>query len=50
MFRLLNKYKGESKSEKKVRLEERAKEVVDGKKSGEGKKPFFVKSGLNVSL
>lgn len=47
LFRLLNKYKGESKQEKKVRLEAKAAEVVDGKK-GEGKKPFFVKSGLNV--
>lgn len=46
MFRLLNKYKGETKSEKKVRLEERAKEVVDGKKSGEGKK---VSHGLEVT-
>lgn len=48
LFRLLNKYKGETKSEKKVRLEERAKEVAEGKKADEGKKPFFVKSGLNV--
>ncbi|KAM0752509.1 L30e-like protein [Meredithblackwellia eburnea MCA 4105] len=47
LFRLLNKYKGETKQEKKVRLEERAKEIADGKKVGEGKKPFFVKSGLN---
>ncbi|KAK4700669.1 large subunit ribosomal protein L7Ae, partial [Phenoliferia sp. Uapishka_3] len=47
LFRLLNKYKGETKQEKKVRLEERAKEIADGKKAGEGKKPVFVKSGLN---
>ncbi|KAI5480958.1 hypothetical protein MNV49_006768 [Pseudohyphozyma bogoriensis] len=47
LFRLLNKYKGETKQEKKVRLEERAKELAEGKKAGEGKKPFFVKSGLN---
>ena len=33
LFRLLNKYKGETKSEKKVRLEERAKEVAEGKKA-----------------
>jgi large subunit ribosomal protein L7Ae len=47
LFRLLNKYKGETKQEKKVRLEERAKEVAEGKKLGDGKKPLFVKSGLN---
>jgi hypothetical protein len=48
LFRLLNKYKGETKAEKKVRLEARAAEIAEGKKSDEGKKPFFVKSGLNV--
>jgi len=52
LFRLLNKYKGESKQEKKVRLETKAADLADGKKSDETKKPFFIKSGLNhvVSL
>ncbi|GAA5883917.1 hypothetical protein JCM16303_004698 [Sporobolomyces ruberrimus] len=52
LFRLLNKYKGESKQEKKVRLETKAADLADGKKSDESKKPFFIKSGLNhvVSL
>ncbi|SCZ91009.1 BZ3500_MvSof-1268-A1-R1_Chr1-3g02472 [Microbotryum saponariae] len=47
LFRLLNKYKGETKQEKKVRLEQKAADLADGKKSDESKKPFFVKSGLN---
>ncbi|SCV68873.1 BQ2448_994 [Microbotryum intermedium] len=49
LFRLLNKYKGETKQEKKLRLEQKAADLADGKKSDESKKPFFVKSGLNVS-
>lgn len=48
LFRLLNKYKGETKQEKKVRLEAKAADLAGGKKSDESKKPFFVKSGLNV--
>ncbi|ORY85330.1 ribosomal protein L4 [Leucosporidium creatinivorum] len=47
LFRLLNKYKGETKQEKKVRLEAKAADLAGGKKSDESKKPFFVKSGLN---
>jgi len=47
LFRLLNKYKGETKQEKKVRLEQKAADLAGGKKSDESKKPFFVKSGLN---
>jgi large subunit ribosomal protein L7Ae len=53
LFRLLNKYKGESKQEKKARLEAKAADLAAGKKDlDESKKPFFVKSGLNhvVSL
>jgi hypothetical protein len=50
LFRLLNKYKGETKQEKKVRLEAKAADLAGGKKSDESKKPFFVKSGLNVRL
>lgn len=47
LFRLLNKYKPESKQEKKARLEQKAQDLANGKKSDESKKPFFVKSGLN---
>ncbi|EMS19924.1 large subunit ribosomal protein L7Ae [Rhodotorula toruloides NP11] len=53
LFRLLNKYKGESKQEKKARLEAKAADLAAGKKDlDESKKPYFVKSGLNhvVSL
>lgn len=50
LFRLLNKYKGETKQEKKARLEQKAADLAGGKKSDETKKPFFVKSGLNVSV
>ncbi|GAA5898283.1 hypothetical protein JCM6882_000120 [Rhodosporidiobolus microsporus] len=52
LFRLANKYKGESKQEKKERLEAKAADLAAGKKLDETKKPFFVKSGLNhvVSL
>ncbi|KAK4054826.1 60S ribosomal protein L8 [Microbotryomycetes sp. JL201] len=47
LFRLLNKYKAETKQEKKARLEQKAADLAGGKKSDESKKPFFVKSGLN---
>lgn len=48
-FRLADKYAGESKQEKKARIEDKAKALAEGKKVDETKKPFFVKSGLNVS-
>ena len=50
LFKLLNKYRPESKQEKKARLDAVAKDVADGKKSdpkADGKKPLFVKYGLN---
>ncbi|GAA5992569.1 hypothetical protein JCM11641_002635 [Rhodosporidiobolus odoratus] len=52
LFRLANKYKGETKQEKKERLEAKAAALAKGEKLDESKKPFFVKSGLNhvVSL
>jgi large subunit ribosomal protein L7Ae len=52
LFRLANKYKGETKQEKKERLAANAADIASGKKLDETKKPFFVKSGLNhvVSL
>merc|ERR1712000_482784 len=53
LFRLANKYKGETKQEKKARLEAKAADLAAGKKDlDESKKPYFIKSGLNhvVSL
>ncbi|PWN92040.1 putative RPL8B-60s large subunit ribosomal protein L7a.e.B [Acaromyces ingoldii] len=50
LFKLLNKYRPESKQEKKARLDAVAKDVADGKKTdpkADGKKPLFVKYGLN---
>lgn len=50
LFKLMNKYRPESKQEKKARLDAVAKDVADGKKSdpkADGKKPLFVKYGLN---
>lgn len=50
LFKLLNKYRPESKQEKKARLAAVAKDVADGKKAdpkADGKKPLFVKYGLN---
>ncbi|PWZ02619.1 L30e-like protein [Testicularia cyperi] len=50
LFKLLNKYRPESKQEKKVRLDAAAKDIADGKKAdpkADGKKPLFVKYGLN---
>lgn len=50
LFKLMNKYRPESKQEKKARLDAVAKEVADGKKAdpkADGKKPLFVKYGLN---
>lgn len=47
MFKLLNKYRPESKIEKKTRLEATASAAADGKDKDETKKPLFVKYGLN---
>lgn len=50
LFKLMNKYRPESKQEKKARLSAVAKDVADGKKAdpkADGKKPLFVKYGLN---
>ncbi|GAA6016811.1 hypothetical protein JCM8202_004437 [Rhodotorula sphaerocarpa] len=47
-FRLAQKYKGETKQEKKARLDQRAADLAAGKKElDESKKPYFIKSGLN---
>jgi len=50
LFRLLNKYRPETKQEKKARLDAQAKAVTEGddsKKGPDGKKPVYVKYGLN---
>ncbi|CAK5279272.1 unnamed protein product, partial [Mycena citricolor] len=47
LFKVLNKYRPETKAEKKTRLETTAKAVAEGKETKETKKPLFVKSGLN---
>ena len=49
-FRLLNKYRPETKQEKKARLDKEAEAIAanEGKKpERDGKKPLFVKMGLN---
>lgn len=50
LFKLMNKYRPESKQEKKARLDAVAKEVAAGNKvdpKADGKKPLYVKYGLN---
>ncbi|KIK64140.1 hypothetical protein GYMLUDRAFT_57141 [Collybiopsis luxurians FD-317 M1] len=47
LFKLLNKYRPESKAEKKSRLEATAAAAADGKDKDDSKKPLFVKYGLN---
>jgi len=47
LFKLLNKYRPETKQEKKARLEAAAKAQADGKKESENKKVHVAKYGLN---
>jgi len=55
LFRLLNKYRPETRQEKKARLNREAEAIAEFKKGGDaviqtkkdGKKPLFVKYGLN---
>jgi len=48
LFKLLNKYRPETKQEKKARLDAEAKAVAEGKADEKkDKKPLFVKYGLN---
>jgi len=49
LFKLLDKYRPESKQEKKARLIATAKDAADGKTT-ETKKPLFVKYGLNHTV
>lgn len=47
LFKLLNKYRPESKKEKKDRLTATAEAVAAGKKIDQGKKPVVIKYGIN---
>jgi len=47
LFKLLNKYRPESKVDKKTRLEATAAAAAEGKDKQETKKPLFAKYGLN---
>lgn len=47
LFKLLDKYRPETRQEKKARLDAQAKDTADGKEQKETKKPLFVKYGLN---
>ena len=46
LFKLLNKYKPETKLQKKDRLKQEAKKRLEGEESTT-KKPLFVKCGIN---
>jgi large subunit ribosomal protein L7Ae len=52
LFKLLNKYRPETKQEKKARLETEAKATAEEKEasSKDTKKPLFVKYGLNHTV
>ena len=47
LFKLLNKYRPETKVEKKERIAATAAATAEGKKVDAGKKPIFVKYGIN---
>ncbi|KAF8651975.1 hypothetical protein AX16_004618 [Volvariella volvacea WC 439] len=47
LFKLLNKYRPETKQEKKTRLQALAAAAAEGKDKTDSKKPLFVKYGLN---
>jgi large subunit ribosomal protein L7Ae len=48
MFRLLDKYRPETKHAKKLRLRERAKKQAEGGKEDTTKRPPVVRSGVNT--
>ncbi|KAG5637596.1 60S ribosomal protein L8 [Sphagnurus paluster] len=50
LFKLLNKYRPESKQEKKTRLEATAAAAAENKDAKDTKKPLFVKYGLNHTV
>ena len=47
IFKILEKYTPETKKEKKDRLKNEAKEKGKGKEKKDGKKPVYLKTGLN---
>ena len=47
IFKILEKYSPESRKEKKERLQKEAKEKMKDDKKKDGKKPIYLKSGLN---
>jgi len=50
LFKLLNKYRPETKQEKKARLEEAAKATAEEKEQAKSKKPLHLKYGLNHTI
>jgi len=50
LFKLLNKYRPETKQEKKVRLQETAKATAEDKEKAKEKKPLYAKYGLNHTV
>jgi len=50
LFKLLDKYRPESKQEKKARLQATAKDTAEGKTHKDTKKPIYAKYGLNHSV
>jgi len=47
LFKLLHKYRPETKAEKKARLTAKAEQKAQGKEEAAGKKPVVVKYGIN---
>ncbi|EDO47245.1 predicted protein [Nematostella vectensis] len=47
LFKLLHKYRPETKAEKKARLSAKAEKKAEGKEEAPGKKPMLVKYGIN---
>jgi len=50
LFKLLDKYRPETKQEKKARIDAKAKDTAEGKEQKDTKKPIFAKYGLNHSV
>ena len=47
LFKLMHKYRPETRAEKKARLTARAEKKAEGKEDEPGKKPVVIKYGLN---
>ncbi len=48
MFKLLDKYRPETKKDRRARLVQRAKERAEGKPDQPSKRPLVVRSGVNT--